>query len=93
MADAQSLLEFLISKEGQEEQIEQGGHFATHVDADPTKAPPTYSGDLIAGKELLPDLDDTVGGAFQTTFWAQLQLLWSDPSQLDAVLTAIEAAR
>ncbi|MCJ2531041.1 MAG: ABC transporter substrate-binding protein, partial [Candidatus Thermoplasmatota archaeon] len=93
MADAQAFFDYIVSVEGQEKQIEQGGHFATHVDADPTKAPPTFSGDLIAGKEILADLDDTIGGSFQTAFWAQLQLLWSDPSQLDAVLAAIEGAR
>jgi multiple sugar transport system substrate-binding protein len=93
MADAQAFFDYLMSVAGQEKQIEQGGHFATHVDADPSKAPPTFSGDLIAGKEILADLDDTIGGSFQTTFWAQLQLLWADPSALDAVLAAIEAAR
>ncbi len=93
MAEALSLFNYLVSVEGQEKQIEQGGHFATHVSADPTKAPPTFSGDLIAGKEIIPDLDDTIGGSFQTTFWAQLQLLWADQTQLDAVLMAIEGAR
>lgn len=93
MPEAQALLTYLISQEGQEKQIEQGGHFATQVDADPSVAPPTYSGDLIAGKELLPDLDDTIGGTFQTTFWSQLQLLWAAPSQLDSVLSTIEGAR
>ncbi|MFQ5907868.1 MAG: extracellular solute-binding protein [Thermoplasmata archaeon] len=93
MADAQALFDYLMSVEGQEKQIEQGGHFATNVNADPSKAPPTFSGDLIAGKEILADLDDTIGGSFQTAFWAQLLLLWADPSQLDAVLAAIEGAR
>jgi multiple sugar transport system substrate-binding protein len=93
MAEAQTLFDYLISVEGQEKQIEQGGHFATHVDADPSIAPPTFSGDLVAGKEIIPDLDDTIGGSFQTVFWSQLQLLWADPSQLDAVLAAIEGAR
>jgi multiple sugar transport system substrate-binding protein len=93
MAEAQSLFDYLVSVEGQEKQIEQGGHFATHVDADPSIAPPTFSGDLVAGKEIIPDLDDTIGGSFQSVFWSQLQLLWADPSQLDAVLLAIEGAR
>ena len=93
MADAMTLFNYLISVEGQEKQIEQGGHFATHVNADPSLAPPTFAGDLIAGKDILPDLDDTIGGSFQTNFWAQLQLLWADPSALDAILIDIEAAR
>ena len=93
MADAMAFFNYIISADGQEKQIEQGGHFATHVNADPTIAPPTFTGDLIAGKEIIPDMDDTIGGSFQTTFWAQLQLLWADPSQLTAVLAAIEGAR
>lgn len=92
--EARAFLEYLISVEGQEKQIEQGGHFATNVNADPSKAPPTYSGDLIAGKEVLPDLDDTIAGNFQTTFWAQLQLLWDNPNtDIDTLLATIEGAR
>jgi multiple sugar transport system substrate-binding protein len=92
MDQAKQLFEFLISKEGQEAQIAQGGHFATHVEADPSVAPPAFqsAGELIAGKEILPDLDDTVGGEFQTTFWSQLKLLWVDPGALDDVLAAID---
>jgi len=43
-----------------------------------------------AGATLL-DLDDTIGGEFQTTFWDQLKLLWVQPGQLDNVLAAIQA--
>ncbi len=45
----------------------------------------------MIGKETLLDLDDTIGGEFQTTFWSQLQLLWVSPGLLDDVLEAIEA--
>ena len=47
---------------------------------------------LLEGKEILSDLDDTIGGTFQTVFWSKLQLLWADPTQLDTVLADIEAA-
>ncbi len=92
MDEAQELFQFLLSVEGQEKQIEQGSHFATNVNVDPTVAPVTFNTDLVEGKEILDDLDDTIGGSFQTLFWAQLQLLWSNPSQLDAVLAALESA-
>lgn len=93
-AEAQAFLEYLISPEGQEKQIEQGGHFATNLNADDSVAPPTFSGDLIAGKQPLADLDDSLAGDFQSTFWSQLQLLWADPfADLDTILQAIEAAR
>jgi multiple sugar transport system substrate-binding protein len=92
MDQAMQLFQFLISREGQEAQIAEGGHFATHVEADPSVAPPAFqsAGELIAGKEILPDLDDTVGGEFQTTFWSQLKLLWVNPGALDDVLAAID---
>ena len=90
---AQMLFDFLISGEGQTLQIAEGGHFATNVNADLTQAPPTYDPESLVGdRQLLPDLDDTIGGTFQTTFWAQLQALWANPATLDAVLAAIEAA-
>ena len=43
------------------------------------------------GVEILSDLDDTIGGQFQTNFWSQLQLLWVSPNQLDSVLASIQA--
>jgi len=47
--------------------------------------------ELLVGKEVLLDLDDTIGGEFQTTFWSQLRLLWTNPTLLDSVLAAIES--
>ncbi len=92
-AEAQQLLEFLISAEGQTIQITQGGHFPTNLNADLTKAPPTYDPDLLVGdKVVLPDLDDTIASTFQDAFWAQLLLLRSDPTQLGTVLDNIQAA-
>src|SRR6266550_413009 len=46
---------------------------------------------LMNGVEILSDLDDTIGGQFQTNFWSQLQLLWVSPNQLDSVLASIQA--
>jgi len=94
---ARQLFSFLISVDGQNAQIAQGGHVATRVGVSNTSYPP---GDLavansLQGKEVLVDLDDTVGGTFQTTFWSQLKGLWTSPDpagDLDGILAAIQAA-
>ncbi len=39
--------------------------------------------------QILPDLDDSVGGDWQTLFWDQLKLLWVNPDQLDQVLQTL----
>lgn len=39
--------------------------------------------------QILPDLDDSVGGDWQTLFWDQLKLLWVDPGQVDQVLKTL----
>ena len=38
---------------------------------------------------IVPDLDDTVGGDWQTLFWDQLKLLWVQPDRLDQVLETL----
>ncbi len=94
MDSAKRLAAFLGSAAAQTEQVKVGGHIAT-VTGVPSSAYPTLDASiaaLLTGKEVLSDLDDTKGGTFQTTFWAQLQALWADPSTLDTVLANIEAA-
>jgi len=93
-ADARSLAAFLASAAAQTMQVRQGGHLATVLGVSLTAYPVVDAevAGLLSGKDILSDLDDTVGGTFQTTLWSQLQLLWSDPAQLDSVLAAIEAA-
>lgn len=94
LTEAKQLAQFLASATAQTMQVRQGGHLATVLNV-PLTAYPAVDAEvakLLTGKDILSDLDDTVGGAFQTTFWSQLQLLWSDPSQLDTVLANIEAA-
>jgi multiple sugar transport system substrate-binding protein len=90
---ARELLQYLSSEEGQRVQVAQGGHVAMHKNV-PLSAYPAVDmrvAELLTGKEVLLDLDDSIGGEFQTTFWSQLKLLWATPSQMDAVLAAIEA--
>jgi multiple sugar transport system substrate-binding protein len=85
--EALELLEFLASEEGQSLQVAEGGHIATNINVPLDAYPPGPDTDMAVAM----DLDDTIGGEFQTTFWSQLKLLWVSPGQLDAVLDAIEA--
>ena len=92
--EALELFQFLASEEGQSHQVAEGGHIATNVNVPLSAYPPGVDRDMavaMAGKETLLDLDDTIGGEFQTTFWDQLKLLWVNPGLLDDVLDAIEA--
>lgn len=90
--EAKKLLAFLASPEGQKLQVAQGGHIAT-VKNVPLESYPVVDAEvakLMMGVELLPDLDDSIGGAFQQTFWDQLKLLWVRPYRLDDVIEALK---
>jgi multiple sugar transport system substrate-binding protein len=91
--EAQELFEFLSSEEAQRLQVAQGGHIATNINVPLTSYPAVDRMviESISGAGTALDLDDTVGGEFQTTLFDQLKLLWVDPTELDDVLTAIEA--
>ena len=91
--EAKQLFQFLASAEAQEVQVAQGGHIATniHVSLDAYPSVDRRVAELMEGMTVLPDLDDTIGGVFQITFWDQLKLLWVDPTKLDAVLDALQA--
>jgi multiple sugar transport system substrate-binding protein len=91
--EAQELFEFLVSEEAQRLQVAQGGHLATNVNV-PLASYPAVDRmviESISGAGAALDLDDTIGGEFQTTFFDQLKLLWVDPTKLNDVLAAIEA--
>lgn len=90
--EAKQLFSFITGADGQEEQVKQGGHIATNLDVSLGSYPDVDKGvaQVLEGKEVLVDLDDTIGGEFQATFWDQLKLLWVDPAKLDDVLEAIE---
>ncbi len=93
MDEALALFDFLAGADGQQIRVESGGALPSHLDVDLTGFP--AEADVVAsmeGKTIIFDLDDTVGGEFQTTFWSQLQLLWSDTGQLDNVLDALDDA-
>lgn len=90
--EAKKLLAFLVSEKGQSLQVAQGGHIATNKYVKLSAYPPVDAevAKLMEGVELLPDLDDSIGGAFQMAFWDQLKLLWVRPERLDTVLKVLD---
>jgi multiple sugar transport system substrate-binding protein len=91
--EAKELFKFLASSEAQRLQVAQGGHIATNIEVSLDSYPEVdrIVANLTVGKAVLPDLDDSIGGEFQATFWDQLKLLWVSPQSLDEVLQNIEA--
>lgn len=96
--EAAQLVEYLAGAEAQEIMVGLGGFFGTNIDVLDTAYLPLDKIvlDFIsqATIHIVSDLDDAIGGKFQTTFWDQLKLLWVDPtpSTLDDVLAVLEAA-
>ncbi|MCD6449496.1 MAG: carbohydrate ABC transporter substrate-binding protein [Thermotogaceae bacterium] len=91
LEDAIKLAKFLAT-EGQIIQVKQGGHIATYKGV-PLSAYPTVDREvarIMQNVEVVSDLDDTVGGAFQKAFWDQLKLLWVRPERLDEVLQVLD---
>lgn len=91
--EAQQLIEFLASAEAQEIMVGLGGFAAAHTDV-PDSA---YSSidlevlQFLRTVTVVPDLDDAIGGAFQTTFWDQLKGLWVTPTtDLDTLLEILQ---
>jgi ABC-type glycerol-3-phosphate transport system substrate-binding protein len=94
--EAKKLIQFLAT-EGQSIQIKGGGRIATYVNVPAANYPAQEQMILKvigSGVAIDPDLDDTVGGKFQSTEFDQLKLLWSNPKSdtLDSVLAALQAA-
>ncbi len=91
--EAKELFSFLISEEAQRLQTAQGGHVATNINVPDASYPAIdlMVINFIEDFAIAPDLDDTIGGEFQTTFWDQLKLLWVTPGELNNVLAAIQA--
>ena len=90
---AKELAAFLASAKAQSIRVKNGGCVATHKDVSPDAYPAAARGlaEKIKGMEVVFDLDDTVGGEFQTTFWDQLKRLWVEPEAVDEVLAEIES--
>jgi multiple sugar transport system substrate-binding protein len=94
--EAKELFQWLSGADAQEIMVGLGGFFGTHADV-PATAYTTLDKkvlDFISQPtiHIVSDLDDAVGGKFQTTFWAQLRLLWVSPTTttMNDVLDALE---
>ncbi len=93
--EAMQLLEFLASAEAQEIMVGLGGFLAPHLDVPDSAYRPIDLEVLQFMKtvNVVPDLDDAIGGDFQWTFWDQLKLLWADPTtDLDVLLQSLQDA-
>jgi len=96
LKEAIELAKFLSGAQGQTIQVIMGGHIATRVDVPLSVYPPVdrrVAEILKKAAEVVSDLDDTIGGKFQTTFWDQLKYLWVHPEEWETVLSNIEAVQ
>ena len=91
--EAKELVKFLSGVKGQTVQVKQGGHIGTNLEVklDDYPAVDKRVAEILEGATAVTDLDDTVGGDFQTTFWGQLKYLWVHPEEWEGVLANIEA--
>jgi len=91
--EAQDLIRFLATREAQEIWADIGGYLAPNTEVPLGIYPPVTQTvvEFLLEVTVVPDLDDTVGGAFQLAFWDQLKLLWVSPGELDSVLEALQA--
>jgi len=96
--EAKQLVQYLAGPDAQEIMVKQGGFLATNINV-PSSAYTTIDKKVVdfmgtPGITIVPDLDDTIGGQWQTTFWDQLKLLWTSPSSstMNSVLNALQTA-
>ncbi|MFB6082321.1 MAG: ABC transporter substrate-binding protein [Halanaeroarchaeum sp.] len=91
---AKQVADLITSKAGQRIWAKRGGFIASHTGV-PQSA---YQLEIMAKMSqlasdvtIVPDLDDSLGNPFQTSFWAQLKGLWTSPStDLTTILQTLE---
>ncbi len=90
--DAKKFIEYVIGDEGMKIRLEQGGRLSGRADIPLDVYPPSEKtlAEKVSQFEVLPDLDDTIGGEWQTAFWDQIALLWVQTGSLDDVLTTLQ---
>jgi len=90
--DATKFIEFVISEAGMKARLELGGRLSSRADISLDVYPPSEAAlaETVSTFIVLGDLDDTIGGEWQSTFWDQIALLWVDTSALDDVLTTLQ---
>jgi len=90
--EAKQFIAYVISDEGMKIRLQEGGRLSSRADIPMDYYPPAEKtlAERINDFTVLPDLDDTIGGEWQPTFWDQIALLWVKPSSLDDVLTTLQ---
>jgi len=98
LSEAKQLVQYLAGADAQEIMVGQGGFLATNLNVPASTYTPIDKKvvDFMGtpGITIVADLDDTIGGQWQTTFWDQLKLLWTSPSTstMNSVLNALQTA-
>ena len=97
-SEARQLVQYLAGVDAQQIMVGQGGFLATNLNV-PSSAYTAIDKKVVdfmgqQGITIVPDLDDTIGGQWQQTFWDQLKLLWTSPSTstMNSVLEALQTA-
>lgn len=90
--DATAFIEYVISEAGMKARLEKGGRLSSRADISLDVYPPAEKAlaETVNSFIVLGDLDDTIGGEWQSTFWDQIALLWVDTSALDDVLATLQ---
>lgn len=91
--EAKELIRFLASPEAQAVWVKKGGYVAPNLKVSLDLYTPVSRTvvEFLKTVRVVPDLDDAIGGEFQTTFWDQLKLLWVKPDMENEVLASIQA--
>ena len=92
MDDAKAFVEFVISEAGMAARLGQGGRLSSRADISLDIYPENERNlaEKVNSFTVLPDLDDTIGGEWQTIFWDQIALLWVNTDSLDEILTTLQ---
>ena len=89
-------LEHIVSADGQRVWVERGGFIPSNEEISPDAFEIDVMAQLLddAGEmRLVDDLDDALGDPFQSSFWAQLLGLWTEPdSDIDSIIATLDDA-
>ena len=92
-----SFLDYLASADAQDIWVKRGGFTSVNtqvsLDDNPDAVAKKVAQQLLDAKTFRFDLDDAIGGALQQAEFGGVTQYLADPSQLDAILAAIDAAR
>lgn len=92
-----SFLDWLASAEAQQIWVERGGFTSVNnnvpLDAYPDEVSRKAAQGLLEAPAFRHDLDDAVGGAWQSAFFTGVTQYIANPDQLEAILADIEAGR